>query len=44
MGLGGLAAKYVDIKLVRTDEADYDAIGAMMMVVEVMYVTEGSTP
>lgn len=42
--LGGLIVKWLEIKTVKTDESDTQAFGGMMMVVEIVYVTEQTLP
>lgn len=42
--LGGLSAKWIEIKSIKSDESDNQGYGAFLMVVEVVYVTEQTLP
>jgi hypothetical protein len=42
--LGGLAAKWLEIKSVTTDDGDQMPYGVVVLSVEIVYVSEGITP
>jgi hypothetical protein len=42
--LGGLTAKWLEIKNIKSDQGDADSYGATLILVEIVYTTEDATP